>query len=52
MANDDADVVLRGAPRFGGGEAGLPSAGEDGRDVCFSAERSITGMCVCCIREY
>lgn len=42
VANDDEDVVLCGAPRAGGEEGeGTPSAGEDGRDDCFSAERSI-----------
>ena len=44
VARDDEDVVLGGAPECGGGEEGVPSAGEDGRDGCLSAERSMTGM--------
>lgn len=43
VANEDEDVVLCGAPEGGRGEegGGTPNAGEDGREGCFSAERSI-----------
>jgi hypothetical protein len=52
VANDDADGILSGAPGWAGGDDGAPSKGDDGRDGCLSAERSIvTGMCVCCMRE-
>ena len=49
VANDAEDDFLAG---WAGGEDGVPGRGDDGRDGCFSAERSIvTGMCVCCMRE-
>lgn len=41
MAKDDADVVRVGAPGREGGDEGVPNAGDDGRDDCFNAERSI-----------
>ena len=42
VANEEEDVVLGAAPGRGGGDAGIPSSvGEDGRDGCFNAERSI-----------
>lgn len=41
VANDEEDVVLRGESERVGGEEGVPGEGEDGRDGCFRAERSI-----------
>jgi len=41
VANDDEDVVLRGESARVGGEDGVPGEGEDGRDGCLRAERSI-----------